>query len=106
MTEPDARHRHDPSPRRMRALVEATGLTYAQLAERIGCSVRSLERWLAEGGRTPYPEQYLIEALAAQAVKAKAAHHKPLVREPPPTPPAATRRHPLAGLLPRKDTPS
>lgn len=114
MTRPDASKKHRPDPKRTRALVAATGMTYAQLAERLGVSVRSLERWLGEMGRIPYPEQYALEALARQAGKARGKFSKPLVAEPPrraaAKPPLSDRQepkrrpHPLAGRLP-KDTP-
>lgn len=105
MTQPDARKHHDPKPKRMRRLVAMTGLTQPQLAERLGCGLRSLERWLSDTDARlmPYPEQYLLEVLAAQAAKAKAGHHKPMVREPPPPKP---KPHPFAALLNRKDPPN
>lgn len=103
---PDARRHHNPEPVHVRALVAATGLTYAQLAARLGCGVRTLERWLGEGGM-PYTAQYAIEALAAQGAKERTKYRKPVVQEPPPRPapapappePPKPRPHPMAALL-------
>ncbi|HEL5400122.1 TPA: helix-turn-helix domain-containing protein [Stenotrophomonas maltophilia] len=95
MNKPDASQGYDSSSAHTRALIQRTGLTYAAVAQRLGCSVRSLERWAGQGGSIPYPEHYLLECLADRRVAkpAKAA------RKPKGALPA--KPHPLAGLLGR-----
>ncbi|HHA2676633.1 TPA: hypothetical protein ACOECQ_002757 [Stenotrophomonas maltophilia] len=95
MNKPDASQGHDSSSAHTRDLIQRTGLTYAAVAQRLGCSVRSLERWAGQGGSIPYPEHYLLECLADRRV----AKPKKAARKPKGAP--ARKAHPLAGLLGR-----
>lgn len=65
---PDARRLRDARPARLRLLVRGMGMSVPEVAERIGVSTRSLERYLSdatpEGQWAPYPVQYTLERLA------------------------------------------
>ena len=67
MTTPDARTAHNPDPLYLRELVDATGLTQLDVAQRLGISPRKLRYHLAEGTKmpAPYVVQYALEGLAA-----------------------------------------
>ena len=93
--------KHRPDPAYVRELIASTGMTYAQLAERMGCAVRSIERWASPAGRIPYPEQHLLERIAlANAPRPVRVEPVPVPVEPKPAP--ATRpllQSPLSALL-------
>lgn len=95
--------KHRPDPTYVRELIASTGLTYAQLAERMGCAVRSLERWVSPTGRIPYPEQHLLERIAlANASNPAPAKAKPVAPAPAPvvtTAPKPVVANPMAALL-------
>lgn len=83
MMKPDSK-RHDPSSANVRRLIAATGLKQAEVAERLGVGLRTIERWASEGNM-PYTAQYALEQIAT--------------KDEPIAPPA--KRHPLAGVLGR-----
>lgn len=95
--------KHRPDPAYVRELIASTGMTYAQLAERMGCAVRSIERWASPTGRIPYPEQHLLERIAlANAAKPAPAEAKPAAPAPAPVAapaPKPVAANPLAALL-------
>ena len=67
-TPPDATTLHDPSPDRLRRLLEGRGLTLSEAALRCGVSLRTMERYLSpsaleRGNWIPYPLQFTLEAL-------------------------------------------
>jgi transcriptional regulator with XRE-family HTH domain len=68
---PDAT-RHDPSADYLRGLIEVTGLSQREVAERIGIGFRLLKYYLTtpregvESRVAPYPVQYALEMLAAE----------------------------------------
>lgn len=93
--------KHRPDPAYVRELIASTGMTYAQLAERMGCAVRSIERWASPAGRIPYPEQHLLERIAlANAPRPARAVPAPPPVEPKPSPaPRPLLQSPLSALL-------
>ena len=60
---PDATH-HNPAPARLRALVDASGLSQRAAAQRIGISERVMRYYLAGDRPAPYPVQFALESLA------------------------------------------
>ena len=66
MCKPDAGY-HVPETWYVRSLVNETGLTQREIAERLGVSLRAVQSWLDDGphGRPcPYTAQYALEMLA------------------------------------------
>ncbi|MFS8372439.1 XRE family transcriptional regulator [Xanthomonas campestris pv. armoraciae] len=60
---------HDPRPEYLRALIEQSGLSQRQAAERIGISERLMRYYLVAAGHdsyraAPYPVQFALEHLA------------------------------------------
>lgn len=112
---PDARLHHRPEPARTRELIKATGLTRAELAERTGWGMRTIERWVSKDGRIPFADQYLLEALVRAQQQGPAdrpmrtivdvlkASSLRAARQARPEPKAPARKpHPLAGKLRQK----
>lgn len=64
---PDAR-KHNPDPAYLRGLVEKSGLSQCEAAERIGISDRLMRYYLSDNPESsraaPYPVQYALEQLA------------------------------------------
>lgn len=60
--QPDARL-FDPRPEYLAELVSSTGLTQAELADRIDVDERTLRRWLKGESQFNYRDQFAIECL-------------------------------------------
>lgn len=56
----------------LRALIDSTGLTQAEVAERIGVDARTMRRYLSpKYGGASYPVQFAIERLASDLARKK-----------------------------------
>lgn len=66
---PDAKRDKIPSPAKLRAMLDKAGLTYADAADHVGMSQRTLERYLADSAnpRMPYPLFFTLRALCTGA---------------------------------------
>lgn len=89
---------HRPDPAYVRELIAQAGLTHVQLAQRMGCTTRTIERWVSPRGRIPYAEQFLLEAIA-RANAPRPAKPKPVVPKPAEPAPQPVLRNPLAAVL-------
>lgn len=70
---PNAERLHNPSSSNTRELLKRIGRPYSEIASVLGCSKRTIERYAAEGGCIPYPEQFMLEELAEIADRRKRA---------------------------------
>ena len=61
----------NPSPRYLRGLIEAAGLTQREAARRVGVSERMMRYYLADDSAdhrpAPYPVQYALEQLCRRS---------------------------------------
>nr|WP_096373558.1 helix-turn-helix transcriptional regulator [Pseudomonas chlororaphis] len=62
---PDAKA-HNPEPGYLRALIDQTGLTQEEVAQRIGITGRAMRNYLSttEKRKAPYAVQFALECLA------------------------------------------
>jgi len=53
----------NPDPQSIKDLINSTRMTRPKLAKRIGCEVRTLERWMAGDRTFNYRDQFSLECL-------------------------------------------
>ena len=54
---------YNPDPEYLRELIVSTRLTRPELAKKIGCEVRTIQRWLSGDRRFNYRDQFALECL-------------------------------------------
>jgi len=67
MIRPDARDSYNPDPAYVKDLVDSLPYTQAELAERLGCTDRTIRLWIAGQRTISYPAQYVLECLVFQS---------------------------------------